>query len=125
MNTLSIAGAVFVTLALVSYSIAILTEQFRKTLLPRVMIFISLGVALDITATLLMILGSRNSPFTVHGFVGYSALFVMLIECFMLWRLKFRLGIRTAVPLPVHRFSLFAYIWWIVAYITGSLIALT
>jgi hypothetical protein len=125
MNTLSIAGAVFVTLALVSYSVAILTEQFRKTLLPRVMVFISLGVALDITATLLMILGSRNSPFTVHGFVGYSALFVMLIECFILWRLKFRLGIRAAVPLPVHRFSLIAYIWWIVAYITGSLIALT
>lgn len=118
-------GAVFVTLALVSYSVAILTEQARKQIIPRVMVFISLGVILDVTATILMILGSRNSPFTLHGSIGYSALLVMLVECFMLWRLRFRQGSRATVPRSVHRYSLFAYIWWIVAYITGSLIALT
>jgi len=125
MNTLSMTGAVFVTMALVSYSIAILTEQVRKKVISRVMVFISLGVILDITATILMILGSRNSPFTFHGSIGYSALSVMLIECFMLWRLRILQGPGALVPPPVHRYSLYAYIWWIVAYITGSLIALT
>lgn len=125
MNTLSIAGAVFVTLALISYSIGILTEQRNKRILQRVMIFITLGVCLDITATLLMILGSRNSPFTLHGFIGYSALLIMLVECTLLWRLKMKWGLGAEVPGRLHRFSLAAYIWWIVAYLTGSLIALT
>lgn len=125
MNTLSLAGAAFVTLALLSYSIGILTEQRSRQVLPRVLIFMTLGVSLDITATLLMILGSRNSPFTLHGFIGYSALLIMLVECTMLWRLRMKQGSGAKVPGRLHRFSLIAYLWWIVAYITGSLIALT
>jgi uncharacterized repeat protein (TIGR03987 family) len=125
MNTLSIIGAVTVTLALISYSIGILSEQLTRKIIPRVMIFVTLGVILDITATLFMILGSRNSPFTFHGSIGYSALLVMLFECFFLWRLKAKKGLRVEVPNRLHRYSLIAYIWWIIAYITGSLIALT
>ena len=125
MNTLSITGAFLVTLALISYSIAILTEQFKKQIIPRVMVFITLGVLLDITATIFMILGSRNSPFTFHGSIGYSALIVMIIECSLLWKLYYRQGIRAHVPRKTHLYSLVAYVWWVMAYITGSLIALT
>ena len=125
MNSLSITGAFLVSLALISYSIGILTEQFKKRIIPRVMIFITLGVLLDITATIFMILGSRNSPFTFHGSIGYSALIVMIIECWLLWKLYFKEGIRADVPAKLHRYSLLAYIWWVLAYITGSLIALT
>ena len=78
MNTLSIVGAIIVTLALVSYSIGILTEQVKKKIIPRVLVFITLGVFLDVTATVFMILGSKNSPFTIHGFIGYSALFLIV-----------------------------------------------
>lgn len=125
MNNLSITGAFFVTLALISYSTAILSEQFTKRIIPRVMVFITLGVILDVTATIFMILGSRNSPFTFHGLIGYSALIVMIIECSLLWRIKMKQGIRSEVPGRIHTYSLLAYIWWIIAYITGSLIALT
>lgn len=118
-------GATIVTLALISYSIGILSEQFKKKFIPRVMIFITLGVILDITATIFMILGSRNSPFTVHGFIGYSALLVMIIEVIRLWRSFRGAGIGTAVPKGLHMYSRYAYIWWVVAYITGSLIAMT
>ncbi len=125
MNTLSITGAFLVTLALVSYSIGILTEQFRKRIIPRVMVFVTLGVLLDITATIFMILGSRNSPFTFHGSIGYSALIVMIVECSLLWNLFVKKGVRADVPGKLHRYSLLAYIWWVLAYISGSLIALT
>ena len=125
MNTLSITGAFLVTLALIYYIIAILTEQFKKQIIPRVMVFITVGVLLDITATIFMILGSRNSPFTFHGSIGYSALIVMIIECSLLWKLYFRQGIRALVPRKTHLYSLVAYVWWVIAYITGSLIALT
>lgn len=125
MNTLSIVGATIVTLALISYSIGILTEQVKKKLIPRVLIFITLGVILDITATAFMILGSKNSPFTPHGFIGYSALFLMLIELVRIWQTYNKLGINADVPKGVHLYSRYAYIWWVVAYITGSLIAMT
>jgi uncharacterized repeat protein (TIGR03987 family) len=125
MNTLSITGAVIVTLALISYSIGILTEQRKKKLLPRVLIFITLGVILDVTATVFMILGSRNSPFTLHGFVGYSALIVMLIELLRIWQAYSRSGLNAVIPRGLHLYSRFAYIWWVIAYITGSLIAMT
>jgi uncharacterized repeat protein (TIGR03987 family) len=125
MNTLSIIGASIVTLALISYSIGIISEQIKKKLIPRVLIFITLGVGLDITATIFMILGSTNSPFTIHGFIGYSALFIMLIELVRIWRLYNKSGMGAEVPKGVHLFSRYAYIWWVVAYITGSLIAMT
>ena len=114
-----------VTMALVSYSIAIISEQRIKKIIRRVMLFITLGVGLDISATIFMILGSRNSPFTVHGFIGYSALVVMLLECSLLWSLYRKRGMGTGVPSTVHRYSLVAYIWWVVAYITGSIIAMS
>ena len=125
MNTLSIIGASIVTLALICYSIGIISEQVKKKIIPRVLIFITLGVALDITATAFMILGSKNSPFTAHGFIGYSALFIMLIELARIWRTYNKLGMGADVPKGVHLFSRYAYIWWVVAYITGSLIAMT
>ena len=125
MNTLSTIGASIVTLALISYSIGIITEQVKKTLIPRVLIFITIGVTLDITATVFMILGSRNSPFTVHGFIGYSALLVMIIELTRIWRTYQKKGLNAEIPKSVHLYSRYAYIWWVVAYITGSLIAMT
>ncbi len=125
MNILSIIGATIVTLALISYSIGIITEQRKKKLIPRVMIFISAGVFLDITATVFMILGSKNSPFTIHGFIGYSALLLMLVELVRIWRVYNTSGTGAEVPRGLHLYSRFAYIWWVVAYITGSLIAMT
>jgi hypothetical protein len=125
MNTLSIIGATIVTLALISYSIGIITEQVKKKIIPRVLIFITLGVVLDITATAFMILGSKNSPFTPHGFIGYSALFLMLIELVRIWKAYNKLGMGADVPKGVHLYSRYAYIWWVIAYITGSLIAMT
>jgi uncharacterized repeat protein (TIGR03987 family) len=125
MNTLSIAGAIIVTLALISYSIGIISEQLKKKIIPRVLIFLTVGVVLDVTATIFMILGSKNSPFTIHGFIGYSALLVMLIELVRIWKVYNREGINGDVPKGLHFYSRIAYIWWVVAYITGSLIAMT
>lgn len=125
MNQLSIIGATLVTLALISYSIGILTEQIKRKLIRRVLIFITSGVVLDISATIFMILGSRNSPFTLHGIIGYSALFLMLIELFLIWRNYSISGLNAEVTRGVHRYSRFAYIWWIVAYVTGSVIAMS
>jgi hypothetical protein len=125
MNTLSMIGATIVTIALVSYSIGIISEQVMKKLIPRVMVFVTLGVVLDVTATIFMILGSKNSPFTLHGLIGYSALLAMIIEVIRIWHAYIKKGIRSEVPRGVHLYSRYAYIWWVIAYITGTLIAMS
>jgi len=125
MNTLSMIGATIVTFALISYSIGIISEQVKKKLIPRVLVFITLGVVLDVTATIFMILGSKNSPFTLHGFIGYSALLAMIIEVTRIWNAFIKKGMRSDVPRRVHLYSRYAYIWWVIAYITGSLIAMS
>lgn len=124
MNSILVAGSIIVTLALVSYSIGVITEQTKKVLTPLVMTFITLGIILDIVATALMIVGSPNSPFTIHGFVGYSALLVMLIDVFLLWRFKLRNHKEERVSKGLHLYSRYAYSWWVIAYITGALLVM-
>ena len=84
MKTILILGTSIVNLALISYSIAVITEQRRHALSSRVLVFLSMGLVLDITATILMIIGSENPAFTLHGLIGYSSLTGMLIDAILL-----------------------------------------
>ncbi len=111
-------------LALIAYSIAIVTEQRRHLATNTVVIFFSLGIILDITATAFMIAGSTNTPFTLHGLLGYSALLGMLIDTGLIWRHRLKSGKTARVPDRVHLYSLYAYIWWILAFITGGALVL-
>ena len=122
MKTILIIGAITVTFALISYSIAIITEQKKKIVSSVVLIFLTLGWLLDVSATIMMSIGSSNSPFTLHGILGYSALLLMTIETYLIWRIKIKHGLKTIVPKNVHLYSRLAYIWWVIAYITGSML---
>ena len=67
MNPLLRLGTTFVIFALSSYSLAVFTLHRKKILRRRILVFLTLGVALDITATVLMIPVSSKSGFTLHG----------------------------------------------------------
>jgi len=88
MNTTLIAGTRIVVLALIFYSVGIITEQRKRHITNLVLIALTIGIILDITATAFMIIGSPNSPFTLHGFLGYSALLAMLIDTILVWRFR-------------------------------------
>jgi hypothetical protein len=122
MKIVSMIGSLIVTGALLCYSIAILTEQARKTLHKRVIRFLSLGIVLDIAATSCMIIGSSKGPFTLHGLLGYSSLVLMLVDTVLMWRLRNTAGINAPVPKGLHLYTRIAYIWWVLAYITGGLL---
>ena len=121
MLPLAKIAATVVTLALISYSIAILTEQRKRLVTNLVLAFLTLGVVLDISATAMMIIVSENSPFTLHGILGYSSLTLMLIDAILLWRFRSKNGPSERVSRPLHLYSRIAYIWWVAAYITGTL----
>ena len=124
MLPLAKIAATVVTLALISYSIAILTEQKKRKVINRVLGFLTLGVFLDVSATAMMIIVSENSPFTLHGILGYSSLTAMIIDAVLLWRYRMKKGPEEQVSRPVHLYSRIAYIWWIAAYVTGTLMVM-
>lgn len=124
MNTYTMTGATIVTFALISYSIGIITEQRKKVVSRTVLIFLTAGIILDITATTFMIIGSKNSPFTLHGMLGYSALLAMLTDNILIWRLRLKQGLGVSVPRGLHLYSRYAYSWWVLAYITGSMLVM-
>lgn len=122
MNPTLVAGTIIVTFAMAAYSIAIIGEQRRHRVSDFALTFLTLGVVLDITATACMIAGSPNSPFTLHGFVGYSALAFMLSDSIAVWRFRLRNRAEVMVSRSLHLYSRFAYLWWVAAYITGGLL---
>jgi uncharacterized membrane protein len=124
MNSTLVAGTRIVVFALIFYSIGIITEQRNRRVMNPVLIALTIGIILDITATTFMIIGSPNSPFTLHGLLGYSALGAMLIDTIFVWRFRLANGNDTAVPKPLHLYSRYAYSWWVIAFVSGSLLVI-
>ena len=120
LNISILTGTITVTAALLSYSIAVITEQIKKKITKVVLIFLTLGITLDIIATSFMIYGSSNSAFTLHGILGYSALLAMVIDTYLIWKNYLKFGEK--ISNSIHRYSLLAYIWWVIAFITGGLL---
>ena len=124
MNPTLIRAVIVVTFALVSYSIAVVSEQKKRYISKFILAFLTVGVFLDISSTTLMIIGSRKTPFTVHGFIGYTALMVMLIDAILIWRFWRKNG-EIDVSRGLNIYTRLAYAWWIIAYIAGAIIAMT
>ena len=122
MSPILLAGVIIVNLALISYSVAIITEQRKKVVSKFVLSFLTVGVILDITATICMIIGSENSIITFHGVIGYLALAVMLIDAILLWKAWLVNKSTSQVSKSLHLYSRYAYSWWVIAYITGAII---
>ena len=124
MNAGLMRAVVVVTVALVFYSIGVITEQRKHAVTRLVLFFLTGGVILDITSTILMIINSGNIPITAHGIIGYTALLVMLIDGILIWRYRLQKG-GSPVPRRLHLYTRIAYGWWVIAYIAGAIISST
>jgi hypothetical protein len=122
MKTVSMIASIVVTIALVFYSIGFTKENRRKLVTGRVLLFYTIGVSLDITATILMIIGSSKGMMTLHGMIGYSSLLGMLTDTILLWRYNLRQGAGKEVNRGLHIYSRIAFTWWVIAYMTGGLL---
>ena len=120
MKPILMTGSTIVTLALVFYSLAFFRFHRKKVFTNQILSFQTIGLLLDITATTLMIIGSSKGPFTLHGILGYSSLTLMIIDTSFFWNKRKS----ESVPVWLKSYSKVAYIWWILAYITGSLLVM-
>lgn len=124
MNPLAIIGAFVITLSFLAYGIGSISLVRFNTVGGIVVTFLSLGVVLDIVAIALMILGSKGSPFTLHGFLGATAFLVMLVDALWCWKIYIASG-RDCKAHKTHIiYTKAAYLFWVVAYFTGSLIVI-
>jgi hypothetical protein len=122
MNPISLAGAFVITFSLLSYGIGSISLQRFKVVSTGVLVYLTTGIVLDLIAATLMIIGSRHTPFSLHGFLGLSAILVMFIDVVLLWRFFSKNGSDTLVPKTLLIYSKLAYLWWIIAYLTGSVL---
>ena len=122
MAPVLIAGISIVNLALISYSIAIYLQNKSRLFSRRVMTFLTIGVSFDIIATVCMVIGSSEGAMTLHGIIGYTSLAGMLTDTILSYRNVSRNGINSPVSKQFHTGSKSAYLYWVLAYITGALI---
>jgi len=121
MNPLLMTGIIVVFFAAASYSIGIITQLRRKLINLMVRVFLTAGVCLDATSTGFMIAGSRRIPLTFHGVLGYSAFLLMAGDLAFSWR-HFRKQSLSPLPRRFWRYSLAAYLWWMLAFLAGGVV---
>jgi hypothetical protein len=124
MPKVTIAGIIFVHTALILYTLFIIFENRKQKTTKSVLVFITLAVIFDIAATTCMMIGTTRTYFTFHGIVGYIGLLLMVVDAFLLWKYKFRYGADILISKSLNSFSKIAYIWWIIAFITGVLVTI-
>ncbi len=122
MNILSIIGACVITFTLLSYGIGSISIIRFRLITRSVLIFLTLGLIFDIVAVSLMIAGSDNSPFNLHGIIGYTAILSMLINLILVWKEFKAKGINSKISSNVVQYTKYAYLWWLIVYFAGSLL---
>ena len=123
MKPVLIAGISIVNLALLSYTTAIAIQTRKKLLTRYVLIFLVTGVVFDVTSTICMIIASGKS-ITLHGIIGYTALAGMLVETIFSYLRKRKYGLNSTISPQFRLWSVMAYLYWVMAYITGAIIVM-
>lgn len=124
MSPVIVFGIILVHLALIFYTLFIIFEHKKRKATTSVLTFITLAVLFDIAATSCMMAGTTKTYFTFHGIIGYTGLLLMLIDAVLLWKYKLKYGDKVLINKELNIYSKIAFAWWIVAFITGMLVAI-
>lgn len=107
----------FISLALLGYSTAIWSEKFAKRLKTWMIAVFALAFSCDLVGTSIMFyLSPTKFSFAAHSLCGYGALFIMSLH--LIWAIV-SLKARGKSEIYFHRFSIYAWIVWLAAFITG------
>ena len=120
MKTYTLIAVAIVTAALICYTVGTVGQQRSRRISGPVVGFLTVGVILDIVATVFMILGS-GKILSLHGLLGYSALAGMLAEVVIAWRWRMRQGEATITG-GMALYSRLAYGYWVIAFVSGGLL---
>jgi uncharacterized repeat protein (TIGR03987 family) len=114
---------VFITLALVFYSIGVWGEKIADQLRAWQLIFFWLGFVCDTTGTTLMTKLAGAFEFNIHGITGLLAIMLMIIHA--IWATITLVRKNENAIKNFHRFSLTVWIIWLIPFLSGMVLAMT
>ena len=119
MSPTLIFATVFITLALVFYTVGVWAERIAHLLKPWHVVMFWLGLACDATGTYAMErIGQSTNWFSFHAVTGLLAILLMLGHAswatWTIWK-----GTEAAQR-GFYRYSIFVWLFWLVPYIGGA-----
>ncbi len=125
MSPTLIRAIIFITLALILYTIGVWTERIGKTLKPFHLIFFWGGLVFDSLGTYLMsklTSSSESAVLSLHGITGAIAIILMMVHA--VWATIVLVRKNEKSLHTFHKFSLFVWIVWLVPYILGMMMGM-
>jgi uncharacterized repeat protein (TIGR03987 family) len=119
-----IYAIIFITLALVFYTIGVWSEKLQGTLKPWHLALFLFGLVCDTTGTLLMeSIASKSvqvaSGPNIHGITGVIAIALMLIHA--IWAAVVLIKKNEDMIAKFHKFSIVVWIIWLIPFISGAM----
>ena len=118
MSPILLTGIAAITLALVAYTVGFAGIHRRRRISGTILAFLIAGLVLDTTATACMTMLAGGVSLTLHGVVGYLALYLMLALVLLSWRHRGRSGAEP-VTKGLLDYTRIAYLLWVVAFVMG------
>lgn len=119
-----ILAIIFITLALVFYSIGVWSEKIQKTLKLWHVVVFYLGLICDTTGTTLMsIISESKSFFNIHGITGLIAILLMLFHA--VWATHVYRENNEQMKKKFHKFSLLVWFIWLIPYLSGAVMQMS
>lgn len=119
-----IYAIIFITLALVFYTIGVWSEKLQGTLKLWHLGLFLLGLVCDTTGTLLMESIASNSVQVasgpnIHGITGVIAIALMLIHA--IWAAIVLIRKNENMIAKFHKFSIIVWVIWMIPFISGAM----
>lgn len=116
---LFVLSTIFITLALVFYSLGVWAERIARYLKPWHVITFWIGFTFDVAGTFLMHLMAKDNfnLLDSHTLTGQIALWLMLAHA--IWATRVVRKDNKELRLKFHRYSLVVWLIWLIPYIGG------
>lgn len=115
-------GTVFITLALIFYTIGVWSERLAGRLKGWHLVFFWLGLVCDTTGTAMMMEYAGGLTADLHGVTGVLAIVLMIVHA--IWATVVLLQRNEKAIVNFHRFSVVVWAIWLVPYLSGALIGM-
>ncbi len=122
MDTILIKAIIFITLALVFYTIGVWSEKKQGTLKPWHLALFILGLICDSLGTSYMGQIAGGFSLTLHGITGALALILMLAHA--IWAALTLISGTDESKQNFHKFSIIVWAIWLVPYFLGMFLGM-
>lgn len=123
MEPILIRAVIFITLALVFYTVGVWSERIQGRLKPWHLVLFYFGLICDTLGTSFMSQLSNSSFLTLHGLTGLIAIILMFVHA--IWATVVLIGKNEQKIQAFHKFSIIVWIIWLIPYFIGMFLGMS